>query len=535
MQLAKNSIYNVICAAINATTDVITLGNWVDERWIPENMYAQTGTTIAKAFIGKLSSFSAPEIPPELMEQKIYYLRKTGNNVQNQTLVKVYLTYEDAQSEINAIDFQTSATGGLFSVYFSDYAYRYLIAWAAAAPTLEEIPCCPHVPDVYTDCPNVGTLTYMSETRDLKRINIQYYSGEQFPTNGSLNSYQAIEKTFTDNSGGVWNCKIWFNFYFDKFIENIVQRYLVVYISGKYQSNPNYTINAEIYYSSGNSFSKNMTLTKATPLGNNYTNQNLTELTAQGFIPDTIDMSFSGTIAPPSQIKIYMPEAYFRNSYVDPSTSNLVLKHINLGLLEETLVYDPETLTYWGPLRTYAGIPGRMHYNIYYFYPSISSGIQYVDSDILYQNTSGFLSGVFPITMLNPHAFQMGHADFFTFYPTLRLEHFNSPGGITSYLKLFSAHDQFEGYPTGLPMGDVWFDSRIYQNYNDPNYQFAINANYRLHLSIAFSRWQSAKTPWFDTRDPDYWDQSKALDHYKQNMFYITSVHPNAYITSLGI
>jgi hypothetical protein len=84
-------------------------------------------------------------------------------------------------------------------------------------------------------------------------------------------------------------------------------------------------------------------------------------------------------------------------------------------------------------------------------------------------------------------------------------------------------------------MGDVWFDSRIYQNYNDPNYQFAINANYRLHLSIAFSRWQSAKTPWFDTRDPDYWDQSKALDHYKQNMFYITSVHPNAYITSLGI
>lgn len=539
MQLSKNYVLSIYCSNIDASTNVITLASWVADNAIPGNIYAQTGNTIARGFISKLSFSSAPEIPPELIEQKIYYLRKTGTNVQNQTLVKVYLTYTDAKLQTNEINFENSATGNLLSVYFPDFPYRYLNGWAPAAPTLQDIPCCPDVPDVYTDCPNVGTLTYMGETRDLKRFNIQSLATDMFPSDGSLNSYQVIEKTYTDNLNYVYDCKIWLNFYFDK--PNGFSSFkptLVISINGLVPNNPFYRIETEIYYTTENNFSKNLTLIFANPSGSNFVNNNLAQLTSQGFIPDSINITFSETIEPPSQIKIHLPDAYFKNSYFDSSTSSVVESPINLGLVEETLIYDPDTLTYWGPLRTYAGIPGRMHYSIYGFYPLASSNKQYVDSNYYYQYNQGVLPqggsglpGFFHLKRLNPKTFELENIIPFNFYDTLQIENYQVFLGSTYFLRLFSACDEFGGYPTGLPLGKVWFDSRVIFNSNDQNVILNNDVETR-KLSIAFSRWGNAKHRLTNTL---YESPPFVYNHYKQNMFYITSVHPNAYITSLGI
>lgn len=167
-----------------------------------------------------------------------------------------------------------------------------------------------------------------------------------------------------------------------------------------------------------------------------------------------------------------MPDAFFANKN----------KPINLGHVEETLTYDPDTLTYWGDVKTYAGIPGRLHFSIPNYYPLASSGIKWaVNSGFVIErdpNSWPFFrfkrNGEFPDTNLNGFA----NADV-SLYETCYVEHIfeysNNMEIFENKLRLFVASDEYHGYPTGLPQGQTWFDSRIVQNANPEWVGYPVN------------------------------------------------------------
>lgn len=498
------------CTTINASTNSLTISG-----------VTITAGTIYTVFFTKI----VLDLPVEVEAQTAYYLRISNS------VIKIYTTLANAQAQTSPVDFATTASGTLFSVYFPVYTYPALTCWEIGAETIADIVCCPPVPDVYTNCPNQAATSYKSESVTLYNFTANNYYG-------ALNTTTPVIKNFTDSSGTTNVLNSSFSFYFKDYSDGTVfpKPTLVVNfeatISGVFAWYGVATYTTTLDYSS----TITLSLVKL-DIGATYRE---TLLTAQGFLPATITLTFSGEVLPPPQIKVYMPDAYFENKD----------EPINLGLVEETLTYDDATLTYWSDLKTYAGIKGRLHFTIPNFYPLTSSNIQFIDSGYKFQNQYLFGGGVqypmgsFPNEMLNTYS----NAEFI-FYQTVSINHVYvaEDFGQSNLLRLFTANDDYggyldsvKGYPTGLGLGATWFDSRVIRNIDpESNYALGFGPEF-IHrvpakIVIAFSKWASGKFLKSNELGSELGESPGDLNHYHQSAYFIQSVHPEAYVSSLGL
>lgn len=504
------SIPNGFCSEINSTTDNIYIGSgnifsgfWPYLSSIPGS-YETTGNVIARAI------FDATELPAGLERQKIYYLRKTGINV------KVYLTFDDAQSETSHIDFTTNANGYLFSIYFLDIVYRHLNAWSPAAATLEEIPCCPDVPAVFKDCPSQGVINYGGQNRNLIRFGTFNNTDNGY---GSLNSLKFQESFFNVYANEVQE----FDFQINNFFHSWMGPYypmnkpgIIIWVTGSFGL-------GRLFYEADELTLPTTTFTLMDILDYSIL-ANQTTMTNAGLIPETLSITYSGQTNPPPQIRVVLPDAHFENYTYDLS-NEYILKHINLGFIDEILTWDEDTLTYWSDLKIYAGIPGRIHLSLPNFYPLVSSGVNYISSD----NSTGELSGFSGYTNSE-----------FNGYQTLDFANIFDPAHpnqtVDTFIRIFAASDEYGCYPTGLPLGTIWIDSRVIWNIAaTEEWPEDFSKRKAAKIALAFSRWGSAK--YRRTNEPLTEQQGATIysDHYKQNFYRVKSVHPDAYITSLGI
>ena len=505
------------CSDINATTDNIQIGSFYSGSvfsgyWPPlssvPGSYQSSG--IVRAFFEKYPIGNSPELPTGLERQKIYYLRKTGNNV------KVYQTFAAAQNETSHIDFTTSANGYLFSIYFLDIAYRYLNGWAPAASTLEDIPCCPDVPAVFADCPSTGVINYAGQNRNLIRFGAFIYTDNAY---GSLNSQMFQASFFNVFANEVQD----FNFEINNFFNSWMGPYypmnkpgIIIWVTGSFGL-------GRLFYEADELTLPTTTFTLMDILDSSILS-NQTTMTDAGLIPATLSITYSGTTDPPPQIRVSLPDAYFEN-YSYNLSNEYDLKHINLGFIDEILTWDQDTLTYWSDLKTYAGIPGRIHFSLPNFYPLQSSGVNYISSDSSIgelSNFSGYSNSEF------------NWYKTFDFANVFDPSHPNQP--VDTFIRIFAASDEYGCYPTGLPLGTIWIDSRVIWNIaSTEEWPEDFSMRKCSKLALAFSRWGSAR---FRRTNEAITEEQLAVtkfDHYHQNFYMIKSVHPNAHITSLGI
>lgn len=536
MRLETFGQSSVYCSSIDSTSgEIVVSGPGASSGyWPPDSKIAGSYETEEMNIVRVFFRKTLLDLPNELQQDTFYFLRKNGS------IVKIYETFFDAQSQTNQINFSSNASGSLFLIYFPDFAYRYLKAWSPAADSIPEIPCCPHVPLVFKDCPNLGTITYMGETRQLKRFNAV---NENIYAPASLNSFTAIEKQYTDSQQQTWNLKIWISLYFDFYpfpVENNPygisgKPSLIIYFKGKLNLDPQQEIANFIIFKTEQNFSTNITFNLTEPLP-----ESNAELAAQGFLPSTLSVSLSGAINPPDRIRVYMPDAYFQNDVLN-EIGMLVNKPINLGLIDEVLTFDPDTLTYWGEKKTRAGIPGRMQFTIPNFYPLLSSNKKFIDCYANYGNQSWNTTHWTQGSELDYECLNGWANSEFYFYPTF----FNAKVQIDindiyvsglGFTNLYSAADQFGGYPTNLPLGSTWFDTRVVQNLAPTSDEIPDNRKRKnVFMFMVFSRWGDAK---YRNTNGVYFEQkgpNVVVDHFHQNMYYIKSVHPDAYITSLGL
>lgn len=507
---------------INASNDSVVFRN--------SNLGLQTFPTTTKGIF--LKHFQLPNLPQNLEEQKIYFV-KTADS-----FTRIYTTQEDAEAGTNYYNFTANDTTGYLFQFWSPFTnYPAMTCWHPAAAELENVVCCPPVPEVYTDCPNQATVTYMSQTRTLNLYQtINYY--------GSLNTNYFEAGDFDEFPGQVFNLKAQIAFYFKYYGGNIENQTptAVINFHGINGTQFDNRFQIHVTYSATEDFDKNITLTlDETQFFNTY----ISRLVDQGFLPESLTFDFSGQITPPPQIKVYMPDAYFENKD----------EPINLGLIEETLTYDAATLTYWSDLLTYAGIPGRLHFAIPNFYPLTSSGVEFINYGYYFDNYQKF-----PDLMLNTFA-----NNEFNFYETLNIsrqaESNNYYQPANNNIILFTASDFYNGYanedylyppqfgtsmpqaksfPTGLNLGETWFDTRVVRNYDptDPYVlglipEFVIRQTSK--IVIAFSKWASGKFLKSNELGSGLGENPGNLNHYKQSAYFVQSVHPNAHVTSLGL
>lgn len=504
------------CTAINASTNSLTISG-----------ITITAGTIYQVFFTKY----VLDLPVEVEVQTTYYLRISSS------VIKIYTTLADAQAQTSQVDFATTASGSLFYVYFPVYKYPPLTCWEIGAANIADIVCCPPVPSVYTDCPNQATVTYMSQTRTLKLYQtINYY--------GSLNTNYFVAGDFNDGFGQVFNLKAQIAFYFKYYGGNIGNQTPTAVINfhgiNGTQFYNRFVIN--VTYSATEDFNKNIVLTlDETQFFDTY----ISALVAQGFLPESLTFNFSGQVTPPPQIKVYMPDAYFENKD----------EPINLGLVEETLTYDDATLTYWSDLLTYAGIPGRLHFAIPNFYPLTSSGVEFIHYGYYFDNYQKF-----PNLMFNTYV-----NNEFNFYETLNIsrqaEYNNYYQPANNNIILFTASDFYNGYanedylyqpqfgismpqaksyPTGLNLGETWFDTRVVRNYDptDPSVlaltpEFVIRQTSK--IVIAFSKWASGKFLKSNALGSGLGESPGDLNHYHQSAYFIQSDDAGAYVSSLEV
>jgi hypothetical protein len=508
------------CSAVNSSTDGLTL---IGESFSPS--YAISSDVVYTVFFTKY----ALDLPAEIEAQKIYFLRR------NDSVIKIYNTLAAAQSLTSPVNFATSASGisfgrgTLFGVYFPVKTYPPFICWEIGAPTISDIACCPPVPEVNTDCPNAGSIVYGGATRTLK--NFGYVSpirGTENNMIGALNSepFTVSFPLFRTGDATTWNVAIGQHFIDYNPRHNLPGLWIDLLPDIPYSGYPD---GVSLWYQASSTTFPTTTYTRATDYSTLTDEQNYPAMLAAGLAPDTLTVTFSGQLLPPPQIKVYLPDAYFEHK----STP------IDLGLVEEVLTYDPNTLTYWSDLKDYGGIPGRLHFHIPNFYPSGS--VHFRDSGVKYEYQSiggGYLfsGGFFPNEMLNTGEFN--------FYKTLDCVSVVPLGGNieATPLKLFTARDSYDGYPTGLALGTTWFDSRVISNTNsswrsvyaaEGFYDNRVNAK----IVIAYSKWASGKFLKSSDLGSGFvgGTGSGYLDHYRQSAYFIQSVHPGAYVSSLEV
>lgn len=493
----------VQCTEVNASTNEITYS--LSVTLVNDNIYT---VFFSRVYIS--GSYVYP--PAELEEGKIYYLRQSVS-----TIGKVYPTKTDAQNQTNAIDFATSQSGYLFHILFPITNYAYLNAWSPAAATLPEIPCCPDVPAVFKDCPSLGVINYAGQNRNLIRYGAINNTDTAY---GSLNSLPFQTSFFNVYANQVQSHSVHINHYFNSWYGPYYPMNkpgLIIWYSG-----PTFSY-GRLYYEADELTLPTTTYTLMDILDDTIlTNQ--TTMTEAGLIPETLSITYSGQTNPPPQIRVVLPDAHFEN-YTYDLANEYTLKHINLGFIDEILTWDEDTLTYWSDLKTYAGIPGRIHFSLPNFYPLISSGVNYISSD----NSDGELSGFSGYSNLE-----------FNGYQTLDFANIFDPAHpnqtVDTFIRIFAASDAYGCYPTGLPLGTIWIDSRVIWNIAaTEEWPEDFSKRKAAKIALAFSRWGSAK--YRRTNEPLTEQQGATFyfDHYKQNFYRVKSVHPDAYITSLGI
>lgn len=493
----------VQCTEVNASTNEITYS--LSVTLVNDNIYT---VFFSRVYIS--GSYVYP--PAELEEGKIYYLRQSVS-----TIGKVYPTKTDAQNQTNAIDFATSQSGYLFHILFPITNYAYLNAWSPAAATLPEIPCCPDVPAVFKDCPSLGVINYAGQNRNLIRYGAINNTDTAY---GSLNSLPFQTSFFNVYANQVQSHSVHINHYFNSWYGPYYPMNkpgLIIWYSG-----PTFSY-GRLYYEADELTLPTTTYTLMDILDDTIlTNQ--TTMTEAGLIPETLSITYSGQTNPPPQIRVVLPDAHFEN-YTYNLSNEYILKHINLGFIDEILTWDEDTLTYWSDLKTYAGIPGRIHFSLPNFYPLVSSGVNYISSD----NSDGELSGFSGYSNLE-----------FNGYQTLDFANIFDPAHpnqtVDTFIRIFAASDEYGCYPTGLPLGTIWIDSRVIWNIAaTEEWPEDFSKRKAAKIALAFSRWGSAK--YRRTNEPLIEQQGAvtSFNHYHQNIFYIKSVHPDAYITSLGI
>lgn len=512
------------CTAINASTDSLTLSG-----------LTVVAGKIYKAFFTKFIL----NLPVEVEAQTTYYLRLSSS------VIKIYTTLANAQAQTSPINFATSASGTLFLVYFPEQTYPALTCWEIGAETIADIVCCPPVPEVFTDCPNQATVSYLGGSKTLEMYHSVNYGGAlntnffligQYTSGGvTLDLYAQIAFYFKDYTDGTVYPK-------PTAVITFVSKFGPLWYEG-FAGNATYTTTDD--------FSSSMVL----DFEKSSLSSNQAAFIELGYLPSSLTFNFSGSILPPPQIKVVMPDAFFENK---KKIIGQTLKNnpINIGKIEEVLTYDPDTLTYWSDLLTYAGIKGRLHFSIPNFYPLTSSGKKFIDYSYHYQR--------FPDEMLNTWS-----NNEFTFYNTLIL---NRPGYDTYYpstqnfITLFTASDFYNGYPnedsttlplylrqsinqvksypTGLPLGTPWFHTSVVRN-ADPNDPFVLglSSDYVVRkpslIAIAFTKWASGKYNKSNLLGSELplpsGTESPNFNHYKQCAYFVQSVHPKAYVTSLGL
>ena len=555
MLFSTSGIPFAYCNSVNASTGDITIYStqtgtnyWPNTGSIPTRFYSQNNV-IARAFFIKNQTLN---LPGNMEENKIYYLRKTGTNV------KIYLTFQDAVNQSGHINFTNTVSGYLFAVYFPDICYRYLNAWKPAEESISDIPCCPPVPEVYTECPDTATITYMGNNVEIKRNGPKNsgnlggtLTGEiKFWQGGDISAHEIItlqHPSYPDLQGQ-WYAIISVNIGYSP--EEPSTPYLLIrfftwidhYLGGYVQN-----LGAARYKGSTSiNTSKSMTFDYD---GDDYIAGSvniygytiwlfLNDLKANGYLPASIPVTFSGSTPPPSHVKVFMPDAFFANKN----------KPINLGHVEETLTYDPDTLTYWGEVKTYAGITGRLQFSIPNYYPLASSGTKYIVNSSQAFNRVDVGTGPSGATRYTIGGdFADSHLNSFSnselsLYDTCYVEHI-VPTYIGYYenfeskFRMFVASDSYGGYPTGKPQGQTWFDSRVAYNYApSAGYPLELMQRKTAKMLIAFSKWGTGKfnkSNGVQGFDSTYWNNTAG--HYKKNFYAIKSVHPNAHITSLGV
>jgi hypothetical protein len=501
---------------INASNDSVVYRN--------SNLGLQTFPTTTKGIF--LKHFQLPNLPQNLEEQKIYFV-KTADS-----FTRIYTTQEDAEAGTNYYNFTANDTTGYLFQFWSPFTnYPAMTCWHPAAAELENVVCCPPVPEVYTNCPNQAATSYKSESVTLYNFTANNYYG-------ALNTTTPVIKNFTDSGGTTNVLNSSFSFYFKDYSDGTVFHKPTLIINFEATISGVFAWYGAATYTTTFDYSSTITLSLV-KLDISATYRE-TLLTAQGFLPATITLTFSGEVLPPPQIKVHMPDAYFENKAAP----------INLGLVEETLTYDAATLTYWSDLKTYAGIKGRLHFAIPNFYPLTSSGIEFIDSgykfenQFLYGGSVLYPLGSFPDEMLNTFS----NADF-DFYATVSVSHVYvyELSGQSNSLRLFTANDNYggyldsvKGYPTGLGLGQTWFDSRVIRNM-DPASTYALRFGPEfIHrvpakIVIAFSKWASGKFLKSNELGSGLGENPGNLNHYKQSAYFVQSVHPNAHVTSLGL
>lgn len=540
-----------VCTAIS-TDGLCALAEWAEIASVLSSLGAMN---ICRAYVRK----GAVPLPAPLEEDKIYHLRRIYSQAGAVLGVRIFNSTADAGNQANPVTFAAAASGGnLFQVHFANNVYQFLNTWQPAQAQLADIPCCPPVPQVRIDCPDTATVTYnglpiainmgawapQQDASGLAHLNLIQTGGGAFtagpimpfainvPGGGGWAGYAAFSVMLVWTISG-WRPRVRLCLY--DIVPDPSGEWARVYGSAYYQgsADPNTTSSMDCGYM-GDEYLE----------GINGIGDNLGLDRLMGWIPDdggiirtTIHLEFSGSIQPPPQVRVFMPDAYFP----DKSAA------INLGNVDEVLTYDPDSLTYWSEVRTYAGIPGRLHFCIPNFLPLATASNRFI--------TTGYgtnrIFGDYPYAMLN--TFDNGEI---SLYESCKIDYIQPPGAypddpfyglIPDEHRLFAANDAYGGYPTGLPQGTPWFDSRIHRNINIETWT-PTGADWALHngrlitqdfvqratakMLIAFSKWGSAR---FNHATGVRYFDSPLVSHYTRSFYAIKSVHPNAHITSLGV
>lgn len=537
------------CQSVNQQTGKIKIFSfdtnfnyWPTTTSIPTR-FNYENNSIARAFFLKNQN---QNLPGNMEENKIYYLRKTGTDI------KIYTTFQNAVNETQNINFTASSSGYLFFIYFLDTAFRFVNAWKPAELAISDIPCCPPLPEYNLHTPSTANITYNGQQINIKLgapgIGGNIYSPNwkdiyQLKDGGICVHDDDVVVEFDHSNPNIPfqqddGPSTWYLLFkasppvgfgdipflsvtgFRQIFDSINNAHYWDWLGQASYLGTSDLPNTSSFEYAGDSFVDG-------PNGQYGFKTLLPWIKSQGILPETIDGTMSGSIDPPNKLRLYLPDSYFPNGQ----------KPISIGLIDEILTFDPNTMAYWSDVLTYAGIPGRLHWLIPDFYPLNLPYNRYIISSSSFNKTYlpgnqlYYLGGDFDEKLLNSYENSeiKLYESIYTYtdssnWPLLPKEIINEK------FKLFVGNDSHGGYPTNLPQGSLWLDSRVHLNLNPELAGRTVTKN-NYKFMISFSKWESAKF----NKIKGVRATENETNHFGKNFYAIHSVHPDAHITSLGV
>lgn len=491
MKLTPNiAPFGVWVTSINPTTKV----------WLLDN----TGNFIFPYFNGpygldsnlNIAMICFPDtnttLPSGLEKQTIYYIRRFYTAIYNRNswYFKVFATLDDARNDVNhlAPSYTYSYPQPYLTIGYVNKSYGIgECAEFGSDDPLEKLLCCP--PNYFKDIYDTVNLSVHGADLTLKRTMGGYIpAGSYFPIS-----------TFGDYSlfGSANGPSVYFQY------ASRSTYILAFYQFGRYSTDPHtltYVLNGVIenYQNSGQIGYVGLGGGTYTATPGTATSFAMTGSGNPSFVGQQLGLSFpssmqvnfdlqSKTTLPPT-CRLYMPDAYFYDA----------TRPVTIGTIDEILNLD-ESGYYISEKKYYYKIPGRLHIRPR-FYPESQTGIRFLKSR--------FYSGT--ITVDDPAP----SGSYYSFYS------YPMQGTANFYCDMFYA-DQHEGYPTGLPQGAVWFDSRRannLNNFNPPATPFPFIVGY------------SKSVP-----GPYEGSVTGNGNVYKTQYWGIRSDHPGCYVSSLEV